>query len=75
MVEWVKVITAEQVDAAVLELIEDIYEGFFADESRIDWDDFLSRVERTGQYDLGGSMTSDAIKAIKKHVRKIRAEG
>lgn len=71
---WTEVITAEEVTAQVLDAAEEIYDGWFADEERIDWHDFLDRLERMFFYDLGSSTESDAIKAIKKHVRKIKRE-
>ncbi len=70
--EWKQVITAEQVTAEVLELVEELHDGFYQDDPRIDWHDFLCRIEVCGHYDLGGSLDSGAIKAIKKHIRNLR---
>jgi isocitrate dehydrogenase len=66
--------TPEELTEDVLMIIETIYEGYYADEKRIDWFTFLDRVERMGLYNLGSEMDSSVVKAIKKYVRKIKAE-
>ena len=71
---WTVVQTAEQVTPTVLESVEEIFDGYFADEEKIDWHEFLQRLEVGYEFDLGSSMDSEAIKQIKKHVKKIRSE-
>ena len=71
---WTVVQTAEQVTPKVLESVEDIFDGYFANEPKIDWHDFLQRLEVRYELDLGSSMTSEAIKEIKKYVKKLRLE-
>ncbi len=66
--------TASDITPELLEMVEVIYDGWFIDEVRIDWHAFLDRLELMGLYDLGGAMDSEAIKVIKKHVRKIKAD-
>ena len=71
---WKQVVTAEQVTQEVLDAVEEIFDGFFVDEPKIDWTLFLERLEVRYEFDLGSSMDSEAIKLIKKHVKKIKAE-
>ena len=42
---WTVVQTAEQVTPKVLESVEEIFDGYFADEEKIDWHEFLQRLE------------------------------
>ena len=70
-VEYTLITTAEDYTEQFLQACEDVYEGFFADEPRIDWEGFLDRLERYG-YDMGSSMDSPAIKVIKKYVKSIK---
>lgn len=69
MTEYVKVEKIEDVTPEFLEVCEQVYDGFYANDDRIEWEGFLDRLERWG-YDMGSSMESPAIKAIKKHIRK-----
>jgi len=69
MTEYIKVEKAEDVTPQFLEVCEQVYDGFYANDDRIEWEGFLDRLERWG-YDMGSSMESPAIKAIKKHIRK-----
>ena len=71
---WTVVQTAEQVTPKVLESVEEIFDGYFSDEEKIDWHEFLQRLEVRYELDLGSSMDSQAIKQIKKHVKKLRSE-
>jgi hypothetical protein len=70
-VEYTTITTAEDCTEQFLQACEDVYEGFFADEPRIDWEGFMDRLERYG-YDMGSSMDSPAIKVIKKHIKSIK---
>lgn len=71
---WIQVQTKEQVTEQVLEAVEEIFDGWFADEPRIDWQNFIDRLEVRYEYDMGSSMDSEAIKEIKKYVKKLRSE-
>ena len=66
--------TQEELTEDVLMVIETIFDGYYADEPRIDWYAFLDRVESMGLYDFGSEMDSPIIKAIKKYVRTLKAE-
>ena len=48
--------------------IESIVEGWYGDR-RIDWHDFLDRLEGYG-FDCGDSMDSPLVKKIKAHARR-----
>ena len=58
----------EQPTSEILEAAESIYDGWYAD-TRIDWDDFLDRLESYTGVDLGSDLLSPTIKAIQKHIR------
>ena len=70
-VEYITITTAEDCTEQFLDACADVYEGFFANEPRIDWEGFMDRLERYG-YDMGSSMDSPAIKVIKKYVKSIK---
>lgn len=67
-----EIYTAEDADS-IREDIESIFDGWYADAERVDWDDFLDRLERRG-YDLGDELTSPAIRRIKAIVRELRKQ-
>ncbi len=58
-------------EAELLKAAEEIYGGWYAD-SRIDWEDFLYRLEKQTEYELGNSMDSPLIRRIKAHIREYR---
>lgn len=75
---FVTITDRDDVTAEVLEVVEDIHDGWYS-EGRIDWEDFLERVDGTPldehdgrEIDLGGDPDSPAIRAIKRHIRNIR---
>lgn len=70
---FTQITTAADITPALTELVELVYEGWWENEPRIDWHSFLDRLELMGHFDFGSSMDSEAIKAIKKQVRKLRA--
>lgn len=51
---------------------ESICDGWFPDDTRIDWDSFLDRLEAWTDIDLGDSMDSPLIRRIKSHIRSYR---
>jgi hypothetical protein len=53
------------------ETIESIVDGWYP-EGRIDWEDFLDRLEAQTDTDLGDDLLSPTIKAIKAHAREYR---
>lgn len=61
----------EDLTEAHYELAEDISERWQEDEP-IDWEQFLSMFETQAHADLGSSMDSPVIKALKKRVRAYR---
>lgn len=52
--------------------VESVYDSWWAGRARIDWHDFLDRVEDMADVDLGDDMLSPTIKAIKVYVRTLR---
>ena len=58
---------------AIVEDIEAVYDGWYAEASRIDWEDFLDRLEARG-HDLGSDMLSPAVLRIKAIVKGLRAQ-
>jgi hypothetical protein len=79
--KWVTVTKAEEVTPDILEAAESIFDGWYADEARIDWTDLLDRLEGAeyvdlgGRLDLGDSMSSPAVLKIKAHIRAYREQG
>lgn len=74
---WVEVLRAEDVTDEVLEAVDSIHDGWYSS-GRIDWQDFLERMEGVtvagGRIDLGNDTASPAIAAIKAHVRQLRKQ-
>lgn len=62
-----------QLEPAIKEAVEQVCEGWYS-EGRIDWEDFLDRVENLSDVDLGCDTTSPLIRAIKNYARKVRRE-
>lgn len=56
----------------VLEAAESVFDGWYADGERVDWHDFVDRVEQMSGVDLGSDMLSPTIKGIKAHIREYR---
>lgn len=50
---------------------ESIYDGWYAD-ARIDWEDFIDRLEAASNIDFGSDMDSPLIRRVKAHIRKYR---
>lgn len=61
-------------EAEILTAAEEIYSGWYAD-TRVDWTDFLDRLEEQTEVDLGTSMDSDLIRKIKRHIRAYANNG
>lgn len=59
-------------DAELLEAAEAICDGWFAADGRIDWHDFLDRLEDQTDVDLGSDMQSPQILGIKRHIAAYR---
>lgn len=55
----------------MLEAAEDVHDGWY-DEGRIDWTDFIDRLEKGSDWDFGCDMASPTMKAIQKHIRAYR---
>jgi hypothetical protein len=56
----------------VRDTIETVFDGYYADEPRIDWHAFLDKVESMGLYNFGSDMDSPVVKEIKKIVKQLR---
>lgn len=70
MPKWREIRTTEDADS-IRDVVESILDGWYPDGSRIDWGDFIDRVEGS-DLDLGDDMTSPAIKRIRAIVRELR---
>lgn len=65
---------ATKADAdSIRDSIEHVYDGWYASAPRVDWEDFIDRLETYG-YDLGESLDSPAIRRIKAIVRELREQ-
>lgn len=56
----------------VRDVIETVFDGYYADEPRINWHEFLDRVERYALVNFGSDMDTPVIKAVKKIVKQLR---
>jgi hypothetical protein len=56
----------------VIMAIESVFDGYYADEPRIDWFAFLDRVERLALVNFGSDMDSPVVKQVKKVVKGLR---
>lgn len=65
-------ITKDQM-AELLSAAEGIVDGWYAS-GRIDWNDFLDRLESQTGIDLGSDLTAPHIGRIKAHVRAYRRQ-
>lgn len=67
-------ITTREDARSIEEDVASVVEGWYPAGTRIDWVDFLERLEKRGM-DLGDSMDSPAIREIKKMTREMRKPG
>lgn len=69
---------ADDVTPQMLELAEQVFDGFFADESHIDWDEFLDRMAKYSLIEDApwefDETHNAAVRKIKRHIRQYRAE-
>lgn len=56
----------------VLDAAESVHDGWYADAGRVEWDDFIDRLEGQLDADFGDDMQSPAIRKIQAHIRKYR---
>jgi hypothetical protein len=55
----------------LLAAAESVFDGWYADQARIDWDDFIDRLEALG-FDMGDSMLGPDVLAVKRHITRYR---
>lgn len=67
--EIIEILEAEQVTEEMFEAAEGVFDGWYAEEARIDWTDFFERLENGVPWDFGSDWNGPAIKAIKAHIR------
>lgn len=65
--------SVDDIDDTILTAAYDILEGWYLEE-RIEWTDFLDRLEVWVSIDLGSDMTAPWIELLKKKVRAHRKE-
>ena len=73
MSEPITINQAEDVTFDCLCAAEDIYDGWFSNDERIDWDSFWDRLDRYGF--AVASLDCGASKKIQRHIRKFKNEG
>jgi 3-hydroxyacyl-CoA dehydrogenase len=69
---------AEDVSDEMLTLAEQVCDGYFDDDERIDWEEFIDRMCKEGYLDDGTRLEfqeydNPAISKIKRHVRNYRS--
>jgi hypothetical protein len=80
MIVFTSVYESTDVTSEVFTAAEIVYDGWFADKPKIDWFDFIDRLDSTPLedgtiLDLGDDMFSTAIQAIIQHVRNYKKAG
>lgn len=65
----------ETLTPEIAEAAEAIFDGWFADTERIDWENFIDRLEDSVDLDFGSDGDSRLIRAVKAHVRTYRKLG
>jgi hypothetical protein len=68
--------SAEDVSQAMLDLAEETFDGWFSDDERIDWEEFIDRLckyshHTDSPFDFN-EYENGAINKIKRHVRNYR---
>lgn len=76
-IRYVEPETANDVTPEMLTLAESIYDGYFDDEERIDWEEFVDRLVKEGYLADGRQLEfetydSPAISKIRRHIREYR---
>jgi len=74
---WVICSASNEVTQEILEVAEEIYDGWFSDGERIDWEYFFDRIEGTFLNDdtrlsLGNEYGLPSQEKIKRHIREYR---
>lgn len=69
--------TAAEVTEEILTLAEGTYDGWFDDEEKIDWEEFVDRLVKEGYLADGSHLEFDtydspAIRKIQRHIREYR---
>lgn len=80
MTRYTAVRVASDLTPEILGAAEHVFDGWYADEARIDWEDFVDRLdgmtlEDGTKLDMGESLVSPGVKAIKAHIRQYWSAG
>lgn len=59
-------------EAELMVAAEGIYDGWYAASGRVDWTEFLDRLEAQTDHDLGNDLDSPLIRRIKRHINAYR---
>ena len=54
---------------------EELADVSYPDDSRVDWEDFIDRLERSTDWDFGKTMDSPDIRRLQRHIRAYRRAG
>ena len=66
---------AADVTEEILEKAADVYDGWFASDERIDWEDFIDRLCKWLPDDMDiDEYDNPAVRKIKRHIREIRSQ-
>ena len=61
--------------AEVLREAEELVDVSYPDGTRVDWEDFIDRMEKHTDWDLGPQMDSPDIRRLQRHIRAYRRNG
>jgi len=69
-------VDASDVSEEMLELAEQVYDGWFSDDERIDWEEFIDRLCKLSIHDEPSweldEYDNGAVRKIQKHIREYR---
>lgn len=77
MTRYSKITTVDDVTDEIIAMAQEIYAGWYNNSQRIDWDNFLDRLDGSqledgSIVDLGNDMGSPAIRKIQGEIRAYR---
>jgi hypothetical protein len=70
-----QLVSVDDVDQSVLDAAESVLDGWFADQERIDWEEFIDRLEKylPDNYEIP-EYDNPAVRKIQRHIRQLRAQ-
>lgn len=79
MITYTYIVQESDLTEEILRAAEDVHDGYFADERRVDWEELWDRLdgyylEDQSRIDLPSDLESPVFAALKKHLKHHRRE-